>query len=263
MSRTNDNKQPMTKSLFLEKLSIHGADFARWDGYDASEAQEFLDKNDSVKDAYEQAQSLDIVLASYKVPADIDVDALIKKTSEQIEKDKVVGFADAKDRAEKRKRGMVYYWGGGMAVAASLMLMILTQPPQTQVVTPAEQPQPVELAMATTEANDSAATDDVAVQLAQEEQRLFATWEQALTEDLKQREIISLWETADARSTAMPEPEANRSAVTNAVAGGDAASTEPDAVQVDRFIENNYDVIEDEVLEREMDLWELYLKSEG
>lgn len=254
MSRTNDNKQPMTKALFLEKLSIHGADFTRWDGYEAAEAQEFLDKNDSVKDAYEQAQSLDSVLANYTVPADLDVDALIKKTSAQIEKDKVVGFADAKDRAEKRKRGMVYYWGGGMAVAASLMLMILTQSPQTQVVETAQQPQSVELAMASEETSS--------VDLVQEEQRLFATWEQALAEDLKEREIISLWDVADARSTAMPEPDASRSSVTNAVMGGEAAA-DPDAAQIDRFIENNYEVIEDEVLEREMDLWELYLKSEG
>ena len=255
MSRTNDNKQPMTKALFLEKLSIHGADFARWDGYDVAEAQEFLEKNDSVKDAYEQAQSLDTVLASYKVPEDLDVDALIKKTSEQIEKNKVVGFADAKNKAAKRKMGMAYYWGGGAAIAASLMLMMLMQP-QTQTPV-AEDVQPVELAMVT---EGSAATENVSATLVQEEQRLFSTWEQALAEDLKQREIISLWETADARSTAMPEPEVNSRSVTNAVVDG---SADPEAVQIDRFIENNYDVIEDEVLEREMDLWELYLNSEG
>ena len=107
---------------------------------------------------------------------------------------------------------------------------------------------------------DSAVTEDVSATLVQEEQRLFSTWEQALAEDLKQREIISLWETADARSTAMPEPEVNSRSVTNAVVDG---SADPEAVQIDRFIENNYDVIEDEVLEREMDLWELYLNSEG
>lgn len=268
MSRTNDNKQPMTKALFLEKLSIHGADFTRWDGYDAAEAQSFLDKNDGVKDAYEQAKALDQVLDGYKVPADLDVQALIKKASTQIEQDKVVGFASAKDKAAKRKAGMAYYWGGGVAIAASLMLLMVMQPQtQTQIQTQTFTPradvgdaQSVELAMAdvdaATENPAPAAKETVVAQLAEEEARLFATWEQTLTEDFAEREIISLWEMADASTVAMPEaPITDRSTT-------DAAAT-PQNGQIDRFIENNYVPAEDEVLEREMDLWELYLKSEG
>lgn len=259
MSKTNDNKKPLTKALFLEKLSIHGADFSRWDNVDAAAAEIFLNDNDSVKDDYEQAKALDSTLSHYKVPSDFKADTIIGVVSDKIAADKVSGIADAKLKAKNRKTGMVYYWGGGMAVAASLILMFLVQNPA-----PSALPDGVEIREVSSNFRDIESQSSETLMLAaleREEAQLFATWERALAEDLSQREIISLWDTAQATNVT---PETSAAAQgTNAQPASVTRSDIAAPQKIDDFIENSYVPLADDVLlENEMNLWELYLASE-
>lgn len=108
----------MDFKTFKKKLSIHGADFHKWDGVNPSDAENFMKTSGKAQALYKEAQDLDKAL-DMVVPAAIDETAIIKKAQAQIEEGIVTSFSPLSHQNSEIKTAA----GALIACAAAIILV--------------------------------------------------------------------------------------------------------------------------------------------
>jgi len=81
----------MSRAIFEEMLEMHGADTARWSGFETFDCEAFLAQNTDLKEAYEQARALDSWLDTDKIETP-DFNALQERILAQVSSQKIVPF---------------------------------------------------------------------------------------------------------------------------------------------------------------------------
>ncbi len=120
----------MDMKKFTELLSIHGADFERWEGVDASDAEALVEENEAARIMLHEAEELDETLAAYDVEGPSP--ELMKNVMRQVKE-------TPQETNVGRFPSKVFLPAAGLAaVAATVLLMVMSAADISGTIMPQE-----------------------------------------------------------------------------------------------------------------------------
>jgi len=137
----------MDMKTFKRMLSAHGADFRRWDGVDAAEAEAFMRESGEARAACEAERKLDMALGAYQ--AGVPSGDILKAVEKRLDGGNVVPFPARMGQVPWKTVA-----GAGMAAAAAFVIFISSMSANAPVVTRAADVEKFSAEIAETMAKD-------------------------------------------------------------------------------------------------------------
>jgi len=199
-------------------LLVHGADLSRWE--DPAAARTLIESSVQVRILYQEAQKFDGVLDDFKTDMP-DLDLMLDDVMARITTQPQTMY---RLESQKKRTGISkpVFWGGISAVAA-MVLLLMTVEPSSFSISPS---QTTTLAM---KMNNDTGDDNI----------VLAELDRLAEEEVAYREVISLWEMAEAK-------------------------TQDSEQEIEKFLDEILSITpeEDHVTPDEMEIWRLFLERQ-
>ncbi|PJB70955.1 MAG: hypothetical protein CO093_06460 [Alphaproteobacteria bacterium CG_4_9_14_3_um_filter_47_13] len=208
----------MKIAQFKKMLLVHGADLSRWE--DPAAARTLIESSVQVRILYQEAQKFDGVLDDFKTDMP-DLDLMLDDVMARITTQPQTMY---RLESQKKRTGISkpVFWGGISAVAA-MVLLLMTVEPSSFSISPS---QTTTLAM---KMNNDTGDDNI----------VLAELDRLAEEEVAYREVISLWEMAEAK-------------------------TQDSEQEIEKFLDEILSITpeEDHVTPDEMEIWRLFLERQ-